>query len=52
MCGSTPTEAGLFFLSFFSNDIPLVEFMYLVFKRMPGESYRRPLRSCLCCFFV
>ena len=22
-------------------DLPLVEFMYLVFTRMPGESYRR-----------
>ena len=26
-------------------DVPLVEFMYLVFTRMPGESYRRRLRS-------
>ena len=25
------------------EDIPLVEFMYLVFTRMPGESYRRRL---------
>ena len=24
-------------------DVPLVEFMYLVFTRMPGESYRRLL---------
>ena len=23
------------------EDVPLVEFMYLVFSRMPGESYRR-----------
>ena len=23
------------------EDVPLVEFMYLVFTRMPGESYRR-----------
>ena len=22
------------------EDVPLVEFMYLVFTRMPGESYR------------
>ena len=29
-------------------DPPLVEFMYLVFTRMPGESYRRRLKS----FFV
>ena len=30
------------------EDVPLVEFMYLVFTRMPGESYLRRLRS----FFV
>ena len=29
------------------KDVPLVEFMSLVFTRMPGESYRRPLRSLL-----
>ena len=29
--------------------VPLVEFMYLVFTRMPGESYRRRLRSLLLC---
>ena len=29
------------------EDIPLVEFMYLVFTCMPGESYRRQLRSVL-----
>ena len=23
------------------SDVPLVELMYLVFTRMPGESYRR-----------
>ena len=27
--------------------VPLVEFMYLVFARMPGESYRRRLVSLL-----
>ena len=27
--------------------VPLVEFMYLVFTRMPGESNRRLLRSLL-----
>ena len=27
------------------EDVPLVEFMYLVFTRMPGESYCRRLRS-------
>ena len=30
-----------------SEDVPLVEFMYLVFTRMPGESYRKRLRSLL-----
>ena len=29
------------------QDVPLVEFMYLVFTRMPGKSYRRRLRSLL-----
>ena len=31
----------------FFEDVSLVEFMYLVFTRMPGESYRRRLRSLL-----
>ena len=31
------------------GELPLVEFMYLVFTRMPGESYRRRLRSLLLC---
>ena len=31
------------------EDVPLVEFMYLVFTRMPGESHRRRLRSLLLC---
>ena len=35
----------LFFIFFKLGDVPLVEFMYLVFARMPGESYRRRLRS-------
>ena len=29
------------------EDVPQVEFMYFVFTRMPGESYRRRLRSLL-----
>ena len=29
------------------EDVPLVEFMYLVFTRMAGESYRRRLGSLL-----
>ena len=31
----------------FTEDVPLAEFMSLVFTRMPGESYRRRLRSLL-----
>ena len=31
----------------FDEDVPLVEFMYLVFTGMPGESYRRRLTSLL-----
>ena len=35
------------------EDVLLVELMYLIFTRMPGESYRRRLRSLLysCCVF-
>ena len=33
--------------SSFYEDVPLVEFMYLVFTHMPGESYCRRLRSFL-----
>ena len=29
----------------FFDDVPLVECMYLVFTRTPGESYHRRLRS-------
>ena len=32
---------------FAEEDVPLVEFMYLVFTRMPSESYRRRLGSLL-----
>ena len=31
------------------EDVLLVEFMYLVFTRMPGVCYRRRLRSLLLC---
>ena len=31
------------------EDVPLVEFMYLVFTRMPGKSYPRLLMSLLLC---
>ena len=30
------------------EDVPLVEFVYLVFTRMSGNSYCRQLRSLLC----
>ena len=30
-----------------TDDVPVVEFMHLVFTRMPGESYRRRLGSVL-----
>ena len=30
-------------------DVPLADFMYLVFTSMPNESYRRQLRSSLLC---
>ena len=36
------------------EDVQLVEFVYVVFTRMPGESYRGRLRSlslCLCDVF-
>ena len=36
----------------YSVDVPLVEFMYLVFTRMPGENYRRRLRSLLYLYYV
>ena len=32
-----------------TEDVPVVEFMYLVFTGMPGESYGRRLRSLLLC---
>ena len=30
------------------EDVPLLEFVYFVITHMPGESYRRQLRSLLC----
>ena len=36
-------------LEVITEDVPLVEFMYLVFTRMTGEIYRMRLRSfCYC----
>ena len=43
-----------FFLTVhFFEDVPVAKFMYLVFTRMPSESYRRRLKSlsCLCDVF-
>ena len=37
----------LFLKMYLFENVPLVELMYLVFTRMPGESYRRRLRSLL-----
>ena len=34
------------------EDVPLAEFIYLEFTRMPGESYRRRLMSLLYLCFV
>ena len=51
---SWPANAQCFHLQVSSTcsinkDVPLVEFTYLVFSRLPGESYRRKLRSLLLC---
>ena len=35
--------------AFFFEDVPPVEFIYLVFTHMPGESYCRRLRSLFLC---
>ena len=35
----------IYFNKIMFEDVPLVKFMYLVFTRMPGKSYRRRLRS-------
>ena len=36
-------------LEVITEDVPLVQFMYLVFTRMTGETYRMRLRSLLLC---
>ena len=33
------------------RNVPLVEFMYPVFIRIPGESYRKAIQVC-CCAYV
>ena len=40
------------FVVVFVEDVPLVEIMYLVFTRMPGESYRRRLDHFFVVVFV
>ena len=34
------------------EDVPLVEFMYRIFTRKPGESYCRRFRSLMLCSFT
>ena len=51
---SSKKHQGEILNHFFFVTVPLVEFMYLVFTGMPGESYRRwlrPLLLCLCYVF-
>ena len=44
------SEKGTVFHTWhYIEDVALAEFMYLVFTRMPGESYCRPLRFLLLC---
>ena len=49
-------KTNLWFISALKSSwLPLVEFMYVAITRMPGESYRRRLRSllsCLCDVFL
>ena len=44
---SVDVKHHVYLLTFSTYHVPLVEFTYLVFTRMPGESYRRRLRSLL-----
>jgi len=44
-----PQPEEFIYIYFFLKDVALVEFMYLVFTRMPGESYRGRLGSLLLC---
>ena len=41
------TNKGINYARNTQHNVPLREFMYLAFTRMPGESYRRRLRSLL-----
>ena len=46
---SVPEVEGIYATGWhpFFEDVPLVEFMYFIFTRMPGDSYCRRLRSLL-----
>ena len=55
MSPSVPEMEGMYIIRWhpFLEEVPLVELIrtldrYLVFTRMPGENYRRRLRSLLC----
>ena len=43
------TSVGIHVQNYVLWDVPLLEFMYLVFARMSGESYSRGLKSLLLC---
>ena len=45
----TATRYVCHWRSSFFEELPLVEFMFFVFTRMPGENHRRRLRSSLLC---
>ena len=46
-CGVYVPLGGSLFYPFSLGDVPLVECMYLVFTRMPGEGYHWRLRALL-----
>ena len=49
MVGSLGFDYSFYLFSFvYKQDVPLVELIYPVFTRMPGERYCRPHRPLLC----
>ena len=49
MVGSFGFDYSFYLFSFvYKQDVPLVELIYPVFTRMPGERYCRPHRPLLC----
>ena len=50
-CNNSLSDLFYILLSVSLEDLRLVEFMYLVFARMSGESYRRWFRALLLCSF-